>query len=471
MRARHFARYSILIAVLTLFGFGCKGTPAEVQERVKAVSLEYWRVFDGQDEFESLINAYRKTHPYVSINYKKLRTEEYERALLEAFAEDRGPDIFSIHNTWVGGYENKVLPMPRELTIPKFTKKGGLANEIEITLEKTKTPKPSSIRKAFLPVVASDVVRDIQVGDEPGDVEKKVLGLPLSVDTMALFYNEDLLAQANIPEPPKTWEEFQNAVKTLTKIGSDDVILQSGAAIGTAQNVNRSADLISLLMMQNGAVMADNFDNVTFHHTPPELANEREIPPGIEALIFYTEFANPLEHVYTWNARMPQAFEAFADGKTAFFFGYNYHIPLLATRSPKLNYSVMQVPQLNPNNSVNFASYWVETVSKKTEAPQEAWDFLLYLSQAEQAKLYLEKTGRPTALRELVTDQLEDPVLEPFVNQLLTAKSWYRGKDSIAMVSIMEDMIEEALANAPINPKEAFSNAISRAVSRLSQTY
>ena len=38
------------------------------------------------------------------------------------------------------------------------------------------------------------------------------------------------------------------------------------------------------------------------------------------------------------------------------------------------------------------------------------------------------------------------------------------------MEGIMMDMIEEALANAPIDPRKAFQNAINRAISRLSQT-
>jgi len=36
---------------------------------------------------------------------------------------------------------------------------------------------------------------------------------PLSINTLALFYNRDLLNEAGIVLPPVTWEEFVNDSK------------------------------------------------------------------------------------------------------------------------------------------------------------------------------------------------------------------------------------------------------------------
>lgn len=462
-------RFTTLLVLTSLLGLGCKGGSEEAQTRMKPITLTYWRVFDDASDFRPILEEYAQSHPNVRIVYKKFRPEEYEKELLEAFAEDRGPDIFSIHNTWIGAYEKKITPMPKTIEVPIVRMEGTLKKEPKVIIEKKNTPTPKVMKDLFLDVVVKDVIREVPITAQGNKFDKRVLGLPYFVDTMVLFYNNDLLAQAGIAQPPNNWTEIQNSVKPLTRIGANDLILQAAIPLGTANNINRSPDVISLLMMQNGAKMTDDFGRATFDRMPPELADKREVVPGIEALTYYTEFANPLEPVYTWNARMPESFEAFADGKTAFFLGYNYHIPLLTTRAPKLNYSIRTVPQLN-ERSVNYASYWVETVSKKTKNPNEAWDFLLFASQKDQVKKYLEKTKRPTALLSLVDEQKKDPVLEPFAKQLLTAASWYRGKDSAAMETIMKDMIEEALANAPIDPKQAFRNAMSRAISRINQT-
>ena len=100
----------LLLATLVVMGQGC-GTPnAAPPGASKPVTLTYWRVLDDGDAFDQIIQGYRALHPNVSINYRKLRLDEYERELVNALAEDRGPDIISLHNTWVRSYQAKLLP-------------------------------------------------------------------------------------------------------------------------------------------------------------------------------------------------------------------------------------------------------------------------------------------------------------------------------------------------------------------------
>src|SRR3989339_1703134 len=109
----------IILVLLTTTGFGCKqGNLAAYKELSEPVTLKYWRVFDGEDGFTEIIAAYRQLHPNVNIEYKKLRYEEYEQALLTGWADDQGPDIFTIHNTWVGKYKERIAPMPESIKLP-----------------------------------------------------------------------------------------------------------------------------------------------------------------------------------------------------------------------------------------------------------------------------------------------------------------------------------------------------------------
>ncbi|MFA6534595.1 MAG: hypothetical protein WCT37_05530, partial [Patescibacteria group bacterium] len=77
----------LLFVFLTTAGLGCKSTVPP--EATKPVTLKYWRVWDSQDDFAAIISAYRAMHPNVNIEYRTFRYEEYQNALLEAFAEDR----------------------------------------------------------------------------------------------------------------------------------------------------------------------------------------------------------------------------------------------------------------------------------------------------------------------------------------------------------------------------------------------
>src|SRR3989339_724911 len=77
-------KISILLLISTIFltsGFGCRYVSQEVKEKMKNVELNYWRVWDGPDVFNEIIAKYTQLHPFVKINYTKLRYEEFEEKL------------------------------------------------------------------------------------------------------------------------------------------------------------------------------------------------------------------------------------------------------------------------------------------------------------------------------------------------------------------------------------------------------
>lgn len=460
MKSKNFLLF-LLFAFLITSGAICRGTPVAIQEAMKPANLTYWRVFDDQDAFDEIITAYKAIHPNVTISYRKLRMEEYEQTLINALAEDRGPDLFSIPNTWVREYKTKILPMPKSITLPYLVTTGTIKKETTIQLQTTPTLSLRALQTDFMDQVAKDVVLKYQAGDLPA--EDRIYGLPLYLDSLALFYNRDILNANGIPEPPQGWAEFQQDVKKIAKVDKQGNILQAGGAVGTANNVERAPDILSLLMMQNGTAMTDDNGNATFANIPPGAS--LPTPPGEDALGFYTDFSSPYKEVYTWNANMPNSLEAFSSGRAAFFFGYSYHIPQIKNLAPKLNFSVAKMPQIEGNQEINFANYWVETVSYKTKNSNEAWDFIQFAAKAENAQKYLTKTKKPTALRSLVASQVEDIDLSVFASQVLTAKSWYQGIDAPAMEKIMSEMIENVVAGT-----QTLKEAIGLAQGRVNQT-
>lgn len=453
-----------LLAVLILGGPLCKTQSKELKEALKPVQLVYWRVFDDSDAFSELIAEYNKLHPNVLITYRKLRYEEFEQKLLDALAEDRGPDIFSIHNTWTRGYQGKLLAQPDTITIPYTRIEGSIKKEVVSTLETRSGLSLRDIKTKFPDQVYEDVVLK-DINPQTGVVTQRVYGLPLSLDTMVLFYNKELLNAAGIPEPAKNWTEMQEHVKRITKQNSLGEITTAGAALGTIKNIERGTDILSVLMMQNGTQMLSDGGLAMFHLVPEKLQG-RTSPPGQEALIFYTDFASRLKEVYTWNNDMPNSLDAFIGGRVAYFFGYSYHLPTIKARAPKLQFGIGRLPQIAGNPEVNFANYWVEVVSKKTKYPNEAWDFISFITTNEaNAQKYLDRTKKPTALRTLIQKQLEDIDLYAPASQILTAKSWYKGKNALVAEDALEQLIEDTLTGARPIPE-----AMNIAVGRVNQT-
>ena len=451
-----------LALLLTLSGFTLKACTRAPVEATKPVTLNWWRVFDDTDTVAPAIDAFKKLHPNITVNYRRLRFEEYEEELVNALAEDSGPDILSLHNTWITKYQQKLLPSPASLTLPFTFIKGSIKKEVVTELRKVPVLSPQAVRNQYLDVVGNDVIRpEIVTPNEPP--QEKIIALPLSVDTLALYYNRDLLNASGIPEPARVWSALQEQVKRLTKTQSS-AILQAGVALGTSVNVPRATDILSLLMMQNGAEMTDDRGFATFDRIPAHL-NDRQVAPADEALAFYTDFANPAKEVYTWNATLPDALELFIQGRLAYFFGYSYHLPLIRARAPKLRFGVTRMPQIEENPEVNFANYWVEAVTKKTKNPNEAWGFLQFLAEEKQVREYLTRAGRPPALRALIPEWSEDANLGIFTQQLLTAKSWYRGLNPAGAERIINEMIDTVARG-----EEEIPRVIQRAVSRINQT-
>ncbi len=444
MRSKKYLVAALLL--LATAGQSClKGGSQQAQQAYKPIELNYWRVYDGEDTFSALFEQYNKFHPNITISYRQLRYEEYEKELLNALAEDRGPDIFAIHNTWMKGYQNKILPMPSQTVLPTPVLRGTIKKEQVIELLASNSPTMRQIRNDFVDQVASDVIMfDAPTEDKPA--EERIWGLPLGVDSLAMFYNKDLLNNAGISTAPATWNQFQEAIKKLTKQDAQGNILLSGAAIGASKNVVRANDLLAVLMMQNGAAMSDDYGYAFFNTTPPGI--ERDTPPGAEALRFYTDFANPSKEVYTWNSNFPNSLDAFVTNRTAVFFGYSFHLPIIKARAPKLNLGIAKLPQIEGNPEVNFANYWVEVVSRRSSNSDAAWNLIQFLASKDNVKIHLDAAKKPTALRALINEQVEDLTLSAFAQQVLTAKSWYRGSDANAAEKIFGDMIDQALAGA-----------------------
>src|SRR5205814_6531378 len=139
------------------------------------------------------------------------RSTEYETALLNALAEDRGPDIMSIHNDWTRGYQNKLVPLPDTYTIPFTTIEGSIKKEKITTLKTIQGLTVRQLKNQFVDVVADDVIM-AEAGATAGQTGKdRIYALPLSADNMVLFYNKNLLNAAGIAESPKFWTDFQTA--------------------------------------------------------------------------------------------------------------------------------------------------------------------------------------------------------------------------------------------------------------------
>jgi ABC-type glycerol-3-phosphate transport system substrate-binding protein len=468
LRRRLFSFFSAFTLCAVLFGQGCtRGPDAATVAASRRIELNIWGVIDDVDVYSDILRDYHTLHPNVTLNYRRLRLEEFESELLNALAEDKGPDIFMVHNTWIGKYQSKIAPMPLSTKVAVQRVVGTVKKETVYVLENQPTISLRKYKTDYPDAVIADTVRSVNVSTKADtrDIQQRVLAIPMSVDTLGLYVNKDLLNAAGIATVPPTWDAFQTAVPRLVKQDAQGELLQSAVGLGTGYNVEREPDILAALMMQNGTVMAEEDGSPTFALLPTALSDIREEPPAFQALQFYTDFANPAKSVYTWNSKQPNSLDAFIQGKTAFFLGYSYHLPVIRARAPKINLGISPLPQIEGNPVVNIANYWNWTVSKKTKNLDTAWNFLNFMMQPTEATKYLEAAKRPAAEKSLLETQLEDEDVGVFASQVLTSKSWYRGTDPRAMEDAFQVMAENVLAGT-----EEIPTAIRNAQTKVSQT-
>jgi len=413
-----------LFLILVFLGF-IPGLRPPLKENQR-IDLVFWGVYDKDSAYQPVITQFQNLHRGVRITYKQFDPQTYENDLINALAAGKGPDIFMVHNTWLPKHYNKISPLPQEkLSFAVYSD------------------------QLFPKVVTKDFT----------DNKNIIYAFPLSIDTLALIYDKDAFDKSGVALAPATWDEFQNIVPKLRILDKTGKISQAAAAIGgTNKSINRATDLLSLLMLQIGTRMVDSdFTRATFSET-----NTSGFSPGLNALNFYIQFANPINYDYTWNEALHYSLDAFAEGSAAAIFNYAYQLPYLKTKNPFLNFGVALMPQYNQTNPVNYANYWGYTVSNKSSYSNLAWDFILFLTTSqENVKNYLQETQKPPALRIFIQDPtyLNDPTLGIFTKQILTAQSWQQ-IDNNKVETIFSDMIEsvisgEQTAKTAINQAEA----------------
>ncbi len=426
---------------------------SQVDPTPPSVKLTVWGVWDDTSDLQTLFSGYQKSHPYISISYRKLRYDEYEDALLNAWATDSGPDIYAIPASWITKYRNDfITPLPKKTTVAYYsTKKVLFSEETQITSVTETSLTASDIKRNFIDVINGDIVYN-----------GKIYGIPLGINTLVMYYNRELLNQAALVEPPKTWNDFVSTVLRLAIADEQGNVIRAATALGTDENIPHAADIVTLLMMQYDTEMIR--DNKVYFH---RARTEGGYLPGVEALRFYTDFASPEKTTYTWNSEMPNALDYFAEGELAFFFGYPYDEPEIIKKNRGVDYAIAPVPQPTESTSTNYGNYWVYTVSKKSKRANEAWNFLQSsILNSKRIKSYLALTKQSSVLRSVLSDQLKDPLTAPFAQQALTAENWYYGRSPREAEEYFEEMIASV-----VNGDEPISKAMDAAAKKINNGY
>ncbi len=334
------------------------------------ITLQYWGLWDEKEVFQPLIEEYKAKNPKVTIVYEKMSPDSYRERLIARSKTGNGPDIFRFHNTWVPEISEVLTSLPPEI----------MSNE--------------EFEQTFYPVNQRDL-----------KIDNLYYGIPLMVDGLVMIYNEDVLRQGGIQQPPQVWvggqNDVLNTVSALTVRDTSGSIVTSGMAIGTANNVDHFGEIFGVLLLLNGGDL--------------KKLNEKE---AIEALQLYRKFG---EENY-WNEKQSNSISAFIQGRAAMIFGPSWHVINIKAQNPDINVKVAQIPRGIDDKSISVGNYWVEGVNKFSKNQIEGWKFLKFLSEKEtMTKMYENQTktrafGIAYSRRDLYETQKDNQYLAPILD-------------------------------------------------------
>jgi len=414
-----------LISVITFSLSSCKK-----QEQLVAapdpITLSYYKLYDKQETVQPLFDAFQKANPHITINYRKFNNpEKYLETIVSEIAEGGGPDLMSVPNTWIAQNYKKLSPAPANFATPE------------------------KYQDTFVNLAFKDNVLTNQEG------ESVIYGLPLYVDTLALFYNDSLL-EAAVPErgkPSSTWEGLLSDISKLTKLNESQNLSQSAIALGRGDNINRAVDIFYLLLAQK---------EVDFYKKDFSQSIFGQNEKSSEIVKFINSFAEKGNPNYTWSPTIadPESSEkellAFAQGKTAMMFGYSYQYKEILNQvelqkrngTSEVNSAdikIVKAPQFQEAETpIAYASYMTEVVSRNSQNSQAAWDLLSFLVKTENLQTYYTNDFKPSSKREFLESQSANPIYGPFVEQIAYAKTMPI-QNGFEYKQIIQEMINESL--------------------------
>ncbi len=411
----------ILLGVFGLLGaggvlfFALGGGLGGTTEEVGPVLI--WGTLD-QAPFEQVISSMAEDDRRLAqVAYERHDARNFYNDLANAIASGRGPDLILISQEYLVQHADKVLPIPYE-DLPRRTFEDSFIDEGSLFL-----------------------------------TDQGVLGIPIAVDPLVMYWNKDMVAAAGYALAPQYWDELFTLAERITKRDDANNIQKSVIAFGEYQNVAHAKDILAALILQAGG-------EITYRDSQgrivPSLAStnaEKTQQPAQSALRFYTEFANPSKSkTYSWNRSLPNSRDAFAAGDVALYIGFASELGLLRSQNPNLNLGVAPIPQIRGGGkTVTYAEMQAFAIPRGSLNVGGARLVAFVLAAASPSQLLASVRGTPSPNRQALIENAASTTASTadavFRDAALISRGWY-DPNPIRTEQVFRGMIEGVTSGA-----------------------
>lgn len=303
------------------------------------VTLTYGLWDDTQmPAMKKIIAEFEKANPKITIRTAVTPWDSYWTKLQTAATGGSAPDVFWMTLAYAQLYESNGVLMP--LT------------------------KPVASAKIDMSQYDPAIVKGYTWGND-------IYALPKDIDSIALWYNKKLFAEANLKAPDNSWgwSDVLAAAQRLTK----------GDVHGIAATLSDQQTYYNTIPQAGGYVISDDGRKSGY-----------DSPAAIAGLEFWTDMINKY-HVSPSLQQMtdtdPQ--QMFGAGKIGMYYGGSWEsVALKAIPYALKNVDVVPIPQGKIRKTVSNGLGNV--IFAKTKYPREAWAFVQFLGSKRAAEIQAE---------------------------------------------------------------------------------
>lgn len=297
-----------LLALVLLKNF--EGGPSDKAEQAAAIgTVTIWGTLPAEGIDAILRDLSEANKAYLQVSYKYYHPDEIDNVLLNALADNTGPDLILTSHEKLVEMRRRIQPVSYE----------------------------------------SFPIRDIRNlyvdGAQIFALSDGLYGYPVAVDPLMMFWNRDILATEGYLDAPSTWETLVNTMfPKLIKRDFDRTIKRSVVAMGEYGNVHNAFGVISALMIQSGSqrVIEDGKGGYTIKLQSSDAGGT---DPLRSAADFYTRFSKPSNSLYSWNRSFKEDRQQFISEDLALYFGYASEGVQIEKSNPNLNFDIAEIPQ------------------------------------------------------------------------------------------------------------------------------
>jgi putative chitobiose transport system substrate-binding protein len=328
----------LMMLGLTVGGLWSCGSPSSEQSSSSQQELEFWTMQlqpDFTDYFNQLITTFESENPSLTVRWVDVPWNAMESKILTAVSAGTAPDVVNLN--------------------PKFasqlaSRKAWLVLDPLIDL---------SIRDRYLPKIwEASTLKSTDGG-------LTSFGVPWYLTSRVTIYNQSLLKEAGVSNPPKTYLELAQAAK--------DIKAKTGKYAFFVTFVPTDSAEVLESLVQMGVTLVDDQGKAAFN-----------TPAGKTAFQYWVDLYQQQllpQEVLTQGHR--RAIELYQAGEIALLSSSPEFLKTIATNAPEIAQVSAASSQITGDTGRKNVAVMNLVIPESTDQPKAALDFALFVTNTE----------------------------------------------------------------------------------------